>query len=75
LDAFEDAAADVFIRAFRSRGTYVAQRDSALPWLLGIANHVIGDPQPETVRLKGAPGRCAAPCCARSAGVISAVSW
>jgi RNA polymerase sigma-70 factor (ECF subfamily) len=42
-DAFEDAAAEVFIRAFRSRGTYVAQRDSALPWLLGIANHVIGD--------------------------------
>jgi RNA polymerase sigma-70 factor, ECF subfamily len=43
VDRFEDAAAEVFVRAFRSRGMYVAERDSALPWLLGIANHVIGD--------------------------------
>jgi len=42
-DSFEDAAAEVFIRAFRGRAMYVAERDSALPWLLGIANHVIGD--------------------------------
>ena len=42
-DSFEDAAAEVFIRAFRARAMYVAERDSALPWLLGIANHVIGD--------------------------------
>jgi RNA polymerase sigma factor (sigma-70 family) len=54
VDAFEDAAAEVFTRAFRSRGTYVAQRDSALPWLLGIANHVIGDHRRvETRRLAG----------------------
>jgi RNA polymerase sigma factor (sigma-70 family) len=39
----EDVAAEVFIRAFGGRGGYVPQRDSALPWLLGIANHVIGD--------------------------------
>ena len=42
-DGFEDAAAEVFIRAFRGRAIYVAERDSALPWLLGIANHVIAD--------------------------------
>ena len=35
-DSFEDAAAEVFIRAFRGRAMYVAERDSALPWLLGI---------------------------------------
>jgi DNA-directed RNA polymerase specialized sigma24 family protein len=39
----EDVAAEVFIRAFGGRAGYVAERDSALPWLLGIANHVIGD--------------------------------
>ena len=39
----EDVAAEVFIRAFRGRAGYVPERDSALPWLLGIANHVIGD--------------------------------
>jgi RNA polymerase sigma-70 factor (ECF subfamily) len=42
-DSFEDATAEVFIRAFRGRALYVAERDSALPWLLGIANHVIAD--------------------------------
>lgn len=41
--AGEDLAADVFVRAFRARGRYRAERDSALPWLLGIANNVIAD--------------------------------
>ncbi len=39
----EDLAAEVFVRAFRSRDRYRSDRETALPWLLGIANHVIGD--------------------------------
>lgn len=41
--AGEDLAAEVFVRAFRTCGRYRADRDTALPWLLGIANHVIAD--------------------------------
>lgn len=41
--AGEDLAADVFVRAFRARGRYRADRDTALPWLLGISHHVIAD--------------------------------
>jgi DNA-directed RNA polymerase specialized sigma24 family protein len=55
-DVVEDVAAEVFIRAFRSRAAYVEQRDSALPWLLGIANHVIGDHRRSSAR-GGAPAR------------------
>lgn len=39
----EDLAAEVFIRAFRTRERCRAEHGSALPWLLGVANHVIGD--------------------------------
>jgi RNA polymerase sigma-70 factor (ECF subfamily) len=39
----EDLAAEVFIRAFRSSAKYRAEHQSALPWLLGVANHVIAD--------------------------------
>lgn len=39
----EDLAAETFIRAFRSCESYQALHRSALPWLLGIANNVIGD--------------------------------
>jgi RNA polymerase sigma-70 factor (ECF subfamily) len=31
------------VRGFRARGRYRAERDTALPWLLGIANNVIAD--------------------------------
>ncbi|MGH3264173.1 MAG: RNA polymerase sigma factor [Trebonia sp.] len=41
--AAADIASEVFIRAFRARGRYRPERDAALPWLLGIANHVIAD--------------------------------
>ncbi|MGH3264528.1 MAG: RNA polymerase sigma factor, partial [Trebonia sp.] len=41
--AGEDLAADVFVRAFRARGRYRPDRETALPWLLGIANHVVAD--------------------------------
>jgi RNA polymerase sigma factor (sigma-70 family) len=43
IDSGEDLAAEVFIRAFRTRDKCRADRGSALPWLLGVANHVIGD--------------------------------
>ena len=39
----EDLAAEVFIRAFRGREKCRAEHGSALPWLLGVANHVISD--------------------------------
>jgi RNA polymerase sigma factor (sigma-70 family) len=39
----EDLAAEAFTRAFRTRGKCRADHGSALPWLLGVANHVIGD--------------------------------
>jgi RNA polymerase sigma-70 factor, ECF subfamily len=42
-DLAEDVAAEVFVRAFRARGRFTPETPSALPWLLGIANHVIGD--------------------------------
>jgi RNA polymerase sigma-70 factor, ECF subfamily len=39
----EDVAAEVFVRAFRARRSFRPECASALPWLLGIANHVVGD--------------------------------
>lgn len=42
-DAGDDLSAEVFVRAFRSRDRFRPDHDSALPWLLGIANHVIAD--------------------------------
>lgn len=41
-EAAEELAADVFVCAFRARGRYDPQHDTALPWLLGIASNVIG---------------------------------
>lgn len=42
-EAGEDLAAEVFTRAFRGRDRCRAEQASALPWLLGVANHVIAD--------------------------------
>lgn len=39
----EDLAAEVFARAFRSREKFRPEHDSALPWLLGIANRVVSE--------------------------------
>ncbi len=39
----EDLTAEVFIRAFRSRAVFRDDHESALPWLLGIANNLIAD--------------------------------
>lgn len=56
----EDVAAEVFIRAFGGRAGCVPERDSALPWLLGIANHVIGDHRRLEARRFAALSRAAA---------------
>jgi RNA polymerase sigma factor (sigma-70 family) len=40
-EAGEDLTSEVFVRAFRMRVRYRPERDSALPWLFGVANHVI----------------------------------
>ena len=42
-DAGDDLAAEVFTRAFRGRERCRAEQASVLPWLLGVANHVIAD--------------------------------
>jgi RNA polymerase sigma factor (sigma-70 family) len=42
-EAGEDLASEVFIRAFRGRERFRDEQASALPWLLGVANHVIAD--------------------------------
>jgi DNA-directed RNA polymerase specialized sigma24 family protein len=39
----EDAATRVFTQAFARRDSYVPVRPTALPWLYGIASHVIAD--------------------------------
>jgi RNA polymerase sigma factor (sigma-70 family) len=39
----EDLASEVFIRAFRGRESCRSDHASALPWLLGVANHVVAD--------------------------------
>jgi RNA polymerase sigma factor (sigma-70 family) len=39
----EDLTAEVFARAFRGRHGYRPERETALPWLLGIASHLVGD--------------------------------
>jgi RNA polymerase sigma-70 factor (ECF subfamily) len=41
--AAEDLAAEVFVRAFRGRDSCRCEYGSALPWLLGVATHVIAD--------------------------------
>jgi DNA-directed RNA polymerase specialized sigma24 family protein len=52
--AGDDLASEVFVRAFRARGRYRAEHQFALPWLMGIANHVIADHRrPERRRLAG----------------------
>jgi RNA polymerase sigma factor (sigma-70 family) len=39
----EDIAAEVFVRAYIRRASCRGEHGSALPWLLGVANHVIAD--------------------------------
>ncbi len=39
----EDLTAEVFVRAFRGRATFRAAHETVLPWLLGIASHLVAD--------------------------------
>jgi RNA polymerase sigma-70 factor (ECF subfamily) len=39
----EDLTAEVFVRAFRGRATFRPDHETALPWLLGIASHLVAD--------------------------------
>jgi RNA polymerase sigma-70 factor (ECF subfamily) len=39
----EELSAEVFVRAFRARSRFRVERETALPWLLGIANHLVAD--------------------------------
>jgi RNA polymerase sigma factor (sigma-70 family) len=39
----EDLTAEVFARAFRGRTTFRPDHETGLPWLLGIANHLVAD--------------------------------
>lgn len=41
--AAEDLAAETFVHAFRGRGRCRCDHGSALPWLLGVASHVVAD--------------------------------
>jgi RNA polymerase sigma factor (sigma-70 family) len=41
--AAPDVTADVFVRAFRLRARFDTSRESARPWLYGIATNIIGD--------------------------------
>jgi RNA polymerase sigma factor (sigma-70 family) len=50
LDIAEDAAHEVFLRAFRQRASYEPRFPTARPWLLGIAAHVIADHHRNEVR-------------------------
>lgn len=43
VDDAEDIAAEVFVRAYGRRASCRGEHGSALPWLLGVANHVIAD--------------------------------
>jgi RNA polymerase sigma factor (sigma-70 family) len=39
----EDLASEVFVRAFGARARYRRDFDTALPWLMGIANNLVAD--------------------------------
>lgn len=49
-DQAEDAAHEVFLKAFNARAGYRPQSSSALPWLYGIAARVIADQHRQETR-------------------------
>jgi RNA polymerase sigma-70 factor (ECF subfamily) len=50
----EDLTSAVFLQAWRTRGRVLIDRDSALPWLLGVANHVLGNHRRASRRYRAA---------------------
>jgi hypothetical protein len=68
----EDLTSAVFLQAWRTRRRVVIDRESALPWLLGVANHVLhntSEPAPS------ASGRTPSPPRRRPAGSPSSTTW
>ena len=49
-DAADDVVAETFLAAFRQRAGYDGTRADALPWLYGIATHMIGRHRRSEVR-------------------------
>jgi RNA polymerase sigma factor (sigma-70 family) len=43
IERAEDLTAEVFVRAFRARVSFRDEHETALPWLLGIAGHLVAD--------------------------------
>lgn len=55
----EDLTSAVFLQAWRRRGEVLIDRDSALPWLLGVANHVLRNSRRAAKRYRAVVGRLA----------------
>jgi RNA polymerase sigma factor (sigma-70 family) len=55
----EDLTSAVFLQAWRSRGKVAIDRESALPWLLGVANHVLRNSRRAARRYHAALARIA----------------
>lgn len=56
----EDLTSAVFLQAWRRRRDVVIDRDSALPWLLGVANHVLRNSRRAKRRYRAVLGKLAA---------------
>ena len=57
----EDLTSAVFLQAWRSRGKVVIDRESVLPWLLGVANHVLRNARRAGRRYRAALARAVPP--------------
>ena len=57
----EDLTSAVFLLAWRRRATVVIDRESALPWLLGVANHVLRNSRRASRRYQAALARVVPP--------------
>ena len=55
IDAAEECAQETFTRAFAARRTFRPFRDSALPWLYGIATNVVRERRREERRVLAGP--------------------
>jgi RNA polymerase sigma factor (sigma-70 family) len=55
----EDLTSAVFLQAWRRRSTVVIDRESALPWLLGVANQVLRNQRRASKRYRAALARLA----------------
>src|ERR1700733_1522706 len=56
-DAADDIVSETFLLAFRQRGGYDTARGNVLPWLYGIATHLLGRHRRDEIRLYRALAR------------------